>query len=529
MANPKHIKWLLEGVDAWNERRSTKPFEADFEGANLYQEFRNAGKLDRNRMIPLSGIILDKANLKDVDLTNANLTSANLEFAIFINAVLNHANLSNVYGIGADFTNAGLNLANLSDAFLASADFVNANIRGANLSNAFLEGADLARAYLADTNFTNAVLTNAAITGAEIAYANLKDADLTNVDLKNVNLYEATDLTDATFAGTQPWEANLFSDEDNESPRRRSGRRPLIRTVEALLRQIKGLRRHHTDIYDEDFVLYFRGQAKHAWALYPSVVRDTHLQESEGEMLRDLIARRPEEFSGRITALEQWVLAQHHGLPTRFLDVTRNPLVALLNACQDDKYNEKSGGLYIFAVPRSLIKTFDSDTVSIIANLAKLTHPEQKLLMGSEENVRIPGDEEPIGSSARLRLYQQIRIEKPYFANRIDIRDLYKVFVVEPKQSSERIRAQSGAFLASAFHGRFERDEILRWNDRIPVYADYKLEIPKEAKEDILEELELLNITNETLYPGLDSSAEAVKERYSRRRSDIDTANDCGT
>ena len=529
MANPEHIKWLLEGVDSWNERRGTNRFEPDFEGANLYREFRNAGKLDRNRMIPLAGIMFDDANLKNVDLTNANLENAHLEFAIFTYALLSRANLSNAFGLGANFTNAGLYLANLSNAFLLGAEFVNANIRAANLTNAVLERADLTRTYLVETDFTNAVLINASITRAEIAYSNLKNADLTNVELKNINLYEATDLADANFAGTQPWEANLFSEDGNGFRRRRSGRRPPIKTVETLLKQINGLRKHHTDTYGEDFVLYFRGQAKHAWGLFPSVVRDKHLQASEGEMLRELIARRPEEFSGRIMALEQWVLAQHHGLPTRFLDITRNPLVALLNACQDDKYKEKSGALYIFAVPKSLVKTFDSDAISVIANLAKLTPSEQKLLTGSEENVRIPSDEEPIGSTARMRLYQQIRIEKPYFANRIDIRDLYKVFIVEPKQSSERIRAQSGAFLASAFHSRFERDEILRRNDRIPIYTDYKLEIPKEAKDDILEELELLNITNETLFPGLDSSAEAVKEMYSGSQSDTDASNDCGT
>ena len=59
-------------------------------------------------------------------------------------------------------------------------------------------------------------------------------------------------------------------------------------------------------------------------------------------------------------------------------------------------------------------------------------------------------------------LYQLIRQEKSYFDERIDLRDLYKVYVVEPQLSSERIRAQAGAFLVSAFHERLERDEILK-------------------------------------------------------------------
>ena len=111
-------------------------------------------------------------------------------------------------------------------------------------------------------------------------------------------------------------------------------------------------------------------------------------------------------------------------------------------------------------------------------------------------------------------LYQLIRQEKPYFEERIDPRDLYQVFVVEPQQSSERIRAQSGAFLVSAFHERFERDEILEQNKGIPVYAHYKLTIPEDCKDDLIRELQLLNVTRETLFPGLDASATSVTASY---------------
>ena len=112
------------------------------------------------------------------------------------------------------------------------------------------------------------------------------------------------------------------------------------------------------------------------------------------------------------------------------------------------------------------------------------------------------------------KLYQMIQQEKPYFDERIDPRDFYRVFVVEPQLSSERIRAQSGAFLVSAFHERFERSKILELSRDIPVYAHYTLTIPGNCKDDIMESLQLLNITRENLFPGLDSSAEAVTDSY---------------
>ena len=57
MANQQHIEWLLEGVEAWNKRFLEGNFTPDFEGANIYWEFRKVGKLDHNGMIPLAGVI----------------------------------------------------------------------------------------------------------------------------------------------------------------------------------------------------------------------------------------------------------------------------------------------------------------------------------------------------------------------------------------------------------------------------------------------------------------------------------------
>ena len=56
--------------------------------------------------------------------------------------------------------------------------------------------------------------------------------------------------------------------------------------------------------------------------------------------------------------------------------------------------------------------------------------------------------------------------------------------------------------------GRFEREEVLKWNEDIPIYAHYKLNISgkDEDKDQIIRELQLLNITHENLFPGLDSS-----------------------
>ena len=268
---------------------------------------------------------------------------------------------------------------------------------------------------------------------------------------------------------------------------------------------------------------YFRGESRSDWELRPSIMR-SGLVQYETEMLTELVIRRPDEFQSADLAISQWVLAQHYGLRTRFLDVTRNPLVALFHACNE--FPEIAGRLHIFAVPREIIKPFNSDTVSIIANIARLPYPQQGLIV-SEQSIET--DFEYTG--ALRNLYQLIRAEKPYFEERIAIRDLFRVFIIEPQQSSERIRAQAGAFLSSAYHQRFEREEILNLNDRIPVYAHYTPTIPaeSESKQAILRELRLLNITRETLFPSLDESAKAITDSYRRRLAGGDaTATDTG-
>ena len=114
------------------------------------------------------------------------------------------------------------------------------------------------------------------------------------------------------------------------------------------------------------------------------------------------------------------------------------------------------------------------------------------------------------------RLYDLIRQEKPAFEEKIDPRDFYRVFVVEPQQSFARIRAQAGAFLVSAFHERFERERILEWNSGIPAYGHFVFEVKRETKEHMSDELQLLNVTRESLYPGLDEAAKSVTDAHSK-------------
>ena len=507
MANAQHIAWVLEGVESWNRRREADDsIMPNFAKANLHAEFAKAGKLDAEGYIPLDG--------------------ANLEYADFRSAILQNPNLD-----GATGPLQGT--VSLQNANLHMARFERAQLENARLNRADMTGAIFEKAHLEGAFFVDARLRSAYLSSAFVAHADFTGADLSGADLSNATLWDAR-LDGALLAASEPWKAHFYS-----SPELRSAMQfndlgfddAAPCNIEHVLGSIRSLKHRYAQHQGERPELsaipiygrvgfYYRGHAKSKWHLKPSVMREEKTRIKESAMLVELNARRPEEIGQANSALAQWVLAQHHGLPTRFLDVTKNPLVALFHAC--GQHPDEDGLLHIFAAPQDLVQRFNSDTVRVIANFARLEWGEQVALLGIREipagNFR-PSDYRP----AMNRLSEMMRKEKPYFEDHVDVRTLLGVFVVEPQQSTERIRAQSGAFLLSAFHERFEREEVLKIHRQeggpplgqgIPIYAHYTITVPSRAKPGIMSDLEMLNVTGESLFPGLDSSAAAVKNLF---------------
>ena len=456
MADEGLVEWLQAGKTAWNEKRELCSFRPYFSSLDLADLFQQAGKLDHNGRVPLN--------------------EYNLSAAVF----------------------RGTNLSRV--------DFQRANLRGSRLVGTRLH----------DTSFFQADLSDAEFRVGYLGDANLSSTTLLNTDFVGVN------LTGADLGWSRFWQAKLYP--DSESIAKSHLPMKPIKSVADLLKRCFELRNRYKGL-----TLYFRGERNCAWALQPSVMRPSKggafkLRAHEGEMLRDLISRRPRDFSGLSSTLEQMVIAQHHGLKTRLLDVTRNPCVALFSACDsrdpagESHNNSMDGRLHVFAVQKELVRPFDSDTVSIISNFARLDRGDQNLLVGKNgKDSQVDDPDVPIQyiyPDAMRRLYHLIWQEKPQFEELIDPRDFFRVVIVEPKQSIERIGAQQGAFIISAFHERFERAFVRCRVKDVPIYEYDTVTVPSDKKEHILEELSLLNFTRETLYPSLDEVANKITQDY---------------
>ncbi len=114
--------------------------------------------------------------------------------------------------------------------------------------------------------------------------------------------------------------------------------------------------------------IFYRGHHDCSYVLLPGIYREGKLIENEESIYRDVITKSPDDFRGKNT-LESLTLLQHYGAPTRVLDITENPLVALFFAC-NDKF-EEDGEVVVFDIPDSSVCHFNSDRVTILSNLAK--------------------------------------------------------------------------------------------------------------------------------------------------------------
>lgn len=245
---------------------------------------------------------------------------------------------------------------------------------------------------------------------------------------------------------------------------------------------------------DKDVVYYYRGCATHDWKynLVPGVYRDDCINE-EDIIYREMIIKSPDEFKNDRTTLEKLVKMQHYNLPTRLLDVTSNPLIALYFASGRFRDTKTQGKVYVLKIRKDDIKYYDSDSVSLISNLAKLRVDKSDFSSGFDY------------------LVNEIKEEKPYFSGEFEQEnkaDIVRVFPVKVKLNNNRIVRQSGAFLLFGMKDIKSKSEPASLSPSVVVA---EIDIDADAKAGILKTLDSFAINESTLFPELEHAARYLR------------------
>lgn len=312
--------------------------------------------------------------------------------------------------------------------------------------------------------------------------------------------------------------------------------------------------------------VFFRGQTNADYLITPNCLRVN--PKNENLMIEAFYRKFYDELNKCHSSMEKLMVMQHFQLPTRCLDISESPLLALYFACSHmkkfrkeiiDPENEDWGEIILFQEPcddkmkkPENLKTIESSNISVIANTAYMENDFSLWHLGArwKKDVDIGHDEKFIDLRSIVR----------------------RSYIVRVPQNNPRIKNQQGAFIMANANIAYIEGEDNNWkkltnkilntdyidyyqlkkngwaldNDKTwklhfkkikPYSDDNEIEIFKtdpfdlkrlfykkngvqqvvlihpDYKNKILDELKMLNITEDFVYPDMDNVANEINEQ----------------
>jgi hypothetical protein len=224
----------------------------------------------------------------------------------------------------------------------------------------------------------------------------------------------------------------------------------------------------------------YRGLADERWALQTSLRRlGGNYIDVERPMLRSF---RKYAEPGAIPSEALWfrlAVAQHHGLPTRLLDWTVAPKVAMHFATAEEEHYDKDGVIWCIDVGKS--------RALLPRRLQSILQREWAYLFSIEM----------LDSIASLEEFDRLTDEGLF------------VLFFEPPSLDARIVNQA-AIMSLMPGAQFVLSDFLK--DHSDLYR--RIIIPKELKWEVRDKLDQDNVTERLLFPGLDGLSRYLKRYY---------------
>ena len=233
----------------------------------------------------------------------------------------------------------------------------------------------------------------------------------------------------------------------------------------------------------------FRGMSRTNFELRSALLRLARTSE-EARRLEPHLLRSFRKYAQAETVAGQsiwrWLaLAQHHGLPTRLLDWTWSPLVALHFATED-------------------VASYDCDgmVLAIDTNRARAFLPGKLKKVIEKEATGVFSIEMLEGVAGSLPVFDELH-------------DEHFVAFLDPPSLDARIVNQFAAFSVMNDAGA----RLDAWLEGHPDL--YRIiEIPAKLKWEVRDKLDQANIAERTLFPGLDGLCRWLSRYYTPRQAE---------
>lgn len=245
----------------------------------------------------------------------------------------------------------------------------------------------------------------------------------------------------------------------------------------------------------------FRGMVNESWKVETSLMRlGGDFAKLERHLLRNFRKYAHRDVVERNSFWHWLAVAQHHGLPTRLLDWTYSPFVAMHFATDDAGAMNKDGVIWSVEMPEVhnwLPKILQEPLVkegSYVFTIDMLSQLETDEVVDPLSNVRK-------GRQAVKNLED--------FDDLAD--DTFAVFM-EPPSIDDRIVNQFAIFSALS-NAKMTMDDWLSKNTS----KSKKVVVPAHLKWEIRDKLDQANINERVIYPGLDGLTKWLKRHYMAR------------